>query len=57
MIEEILAESPYLTPQQLVEALAAEISDSGRSQDFVRSIKIPAASNSQTETSESVSDS
>jgi hypothetical protein len=57
IIEDILAESPHLTPQQLVEALAAEIPDSRRSQDFVRSIKIPAASNSQTETSESVTDS
>ncbi|MEG4801183.1 hypothetical protein QUB63_18630 [Microcoleus sp. ARI1-B5] len=57
MIEEILAESPHLTPQQLVEALATEISESGRSQNFLDSIKIPAASNSETETSESVTDS
>jgi hypothetical protein len=57
MIEEILAESPHLTPQQLVEALAAEISDSGRSHNFLDSIKIPATSNSETETSESLTDS
>jgi hypothetical protein len=56
IIEDILAESPHLTPQQLVEALATEISDSGRSQNFVDSIKIPAGSNSETETSESVTD-
>lgn len=56
IIEDILADSPDLTPQQLVEALAAEIPDSRRSQDFVRSIKIPVASNSETETSESLTD-
>jgi len=57
MIEDILAESPDLTPQQLVEALAAEISESGRSQNFLDSIQIPAASNSETEISESLTDS
>jgi serine/threonine-protein kinase len=57
MIEDILAESPHLTPQQLVEALAAEISESGRSHNFLDSIKIPATSNSETETSESLPDS
>ncbi|MEG4594972.1 hypothetical protein QUB00_24650 [Microcoleus sp. F8_C2] len=57
MIEDILAESPLLTPQQLVEALAAEISESGRSHNFLDSIKIPAASNSETEISESLTDS
>ncbi len=56
IIEDILADSPDLTPQQLVEALAAEIPDSRRSQDFVHSIKIPTASDSQTETSESLTD-
>ena len=56
IIEDILADSPDLTPQQLVEALAVEIPDSRRSQDFVHSIKIPAASNSETETSESLTD-
>ena len=57
MIENILAESPLLTPQQLVEALAAEISESGRSQNFLDSIKIPAASNLETKISESLTDS
>jgi hypothetical protein len=57
IIEDILAESPHLTPQQLVETLAAEIPDSRRSHNFLDSIKIPAASNSETETSESLTDS
>ena len=57
MIKDILADSPDLTPQQLVEALAAEIPDSGRSQDFVHNIKIPVASDSETEISESLTDS
>lgn len=56
MIEDILADSPDLTPQQLVEALAAEISESGRSQNFLDRIKIPAGSNSETDTSESLTD-
>lgn len=41
VIEEILAQSPYLTPVELVEALAAEIPDAKRVEEFRKSIKIP----------------
>lgn len=41
VIEEILAQSPYLTPVELVEALAAEIPDAKRVEEFRKNIKIP----------------
>jgi serine/threonine protein kinase len=41
ILEETLAQSPYLTPVQLVEALAAEIPDARRVEEFRKSIKIP----------------
>jgi serine/threonine-protein kinase len=42
VFKEILAQSPDLTPQQLVEALAAVIPDPQRTQEFKNCIKIPA---------------
>jgi serine/threonine-protein kinase len=42
VFKEILAQSPDLTPQQLVEALAAVIPDPQRTQQFKNCIKIPA---------------
>ncbi len=41
VLEETLAQSPYLTPVQLVEALAAEIPDARRVEEFRKRIKIP----------------
>ncbi|OKH32658.1 hypothetical protein NIES2119_25590 [[Phormidium ambiguum] IAM M-71] len=41
VIEEILAQSPYLTPVELVEALVAEIPDAKRVEEFRKNIKIP----------------
>ncbi|HAX79345.1 MAG TPA: serine/threonine protein kinase [Cyanobacteria bacterium UBA11372] len=41
ILEETLAQSPYLTPVQLVEALAAEIPDARRVEEFRKRIKIP----------------
>ncbi len=40
LLEDILAQSPEVTPQQLVEALAKEIPHPQRAQDFRNSIKI-----------------
>lgn len=42
VFKEILAQSPDLTPQELVEALAAVIPDPQRTQEFKNCIKIPA---------------
>ena len=42
VLEETLAQSPDLTPGQLVEALAAEIPDLQRVQEFKNHIEIPA---------------
>jgi len=41
VLEEILAQSPYLTPVELVEALAAKIPDARRVEEFRKRIKIP----------------
>lgn len=51
LLEETLAKSPHLTPEQLVEALTAEIPDPQRAQEFRSHIKIPPQSPSQTEAS------
>lgn len=42
LIEDTLTEFPQITPEQLVEILAAEITDTKRAQIFKSSIKIPA---------------
>ncbi|MFB2876327.1 protein kinase domain-containing protein [Floridanema aerugineum] len=39
VLEEILAQFPYLTPVELVEALAAEIPDARRAEEFRKNIK------------------
>lgn len=40
LLEDILAQSPHLMPQQLIEVLVAEISDHQRAQEFKNRLKI-----------------
>jgi serine/threonine-protein kinase len=49
LLEDTLAQSPHLTPEQLIEALTAEIPDPQRAQEFRSHIKIPPQSLFQTE--------
>ena len=41
VLEDILTQSPDLTPAELVEALVAEIPDAKRAENFIKIIKIP----------------
>ena len=40
LLEDILAQSPHLMPQQLIEVLVAEIPDHQRAQEFKNRLKI-----------------